>query len=55
MSEKVLCVQCRKCHNTIPLIGCGTHCPHCNALMVVANLVSVAKEEEGRKEEEEKE
>lgn len=53
MSEKVLCVQCRKCHNTIPLIDCGTYCQHCNALMVVANLVSAAKEEEGRKEEKE--
>lgn len=37
MSRKVLGVQCRKCHNTIPLtIEHGIYCPNCKALMVVA-------------------
>lgn len=47
MSKKVLGVQCRKCHNAIPLtIEHDIYCPNCKALMVVANLVTVDKEEE---------
>ena len=47
MSKKVLGVQCRKCHNVIPLtVEHGIYCPNCNALMVVANLAAISKEEE---------
>ena len=47
MSEKVLGMQCQKCHNIIPLtIEHDIYCPNCNALMVVANLVVINKEEE---------
>lgn len=47
MSWKVLGVQCRKCYNITPLtIEHDVHCQNCKALMVVANLVTIDKEEE---------
>lgn len=47
MKKKMLGVQCRKCHNIIPLtLEHNIYCPNCNALMVVANLTTINKEEE---------
>ena len=47
MSEKVLGVQCRKCHKAIPLtIEHGIYCPNCKALMVVVDLTVIDKEKE---------